>query len=558
MQPFNLVDFGGSFMKSVVHFAIHIIKRYLGGNPEQSVICITKTSIPMNKRVLLLLSAVFFFTALSAQVRPTGEVFDAELYNSLPLKAKVSTRSILPPQVSLEKFCPTPGNQGDYMTCAAWSSAYHFRTIIEAKQRGITNQADIDKLVYSPTWVYEILKPEGDDSCGEGLATARSLLVFKELGVPSYATLPFSCLAGDQKVRFAKLDPMMAEAQKARIRDLQILFLAKEGVDPQEKIRAIKKVLAEGYPVLVSHTLYDSFHGAKDVWRTLPAEATASDRHGSHAMVIVGYDDDKHGGAFRYLNSWGPDWGDGGFIWVPYTTTGDLCYGAYQAFPFPLIAPSTPPAPAPAPKPSVTPAPAPAPPAPVPVAENLPSGSMEFRLRDGAIMPVARISSRGLITEDDSPAGYETPAYRASSPYPSGTRFRFYMETENEGYVYAFASDLSQKVNKIFPYDNQVSALIGANSIVAFPADTKVIRMDENPGTDYLLVLYSQQELDTDLLEKTMAVTSGGLVAKVKAALGNALIDPAMVDYQANAAGFSVKPGATGTVVPVLVEISHQ
>lgn len=507
---------------------------------------------------LTLILAILLSFTLSAQQRATGEVFDAELYNSLPLKAKVSSRSILPPRVSLEQYCPTPGDQGAYMTCAAWSSAYHFRTIIEAKQRGITKQAEIDKLVYSPTWVYEILKPEGDDSCGEGLATARSLVVFKELGVPSYATLPFSCLTGDQKSRFAQLDPMMAEAQKARIRDLQILFLAKEGVDPQDKIRAIKKVLAEGYPVLVSHTLYDSFHDAKDVWRTLPAEATASDRHGSHAMVIIGYDDDKHGGAFRYLNSWGPDWGDGGFIWVPYATTGDLCYGAYQAFPFSRIAPSTPPAPAPAPKPSVTPAPAPAPPPPAPVAENLPSGSMEFRLRDGAPMPVSRISSRGLITEDDTPAGYETPAYRMNAPYPSGTRFRFYLETENEGYVYAFATDLTQKVSKIFPYDDQVSPLIGANSIVAFPGDTKVIRMDNNPGTDYLLVLYSQQALDTDRLLQAMATGSGGLVAKVKAALGKALIDPGMVAYKANAAGFTVKPGAAGTVVPVLVEISHQ
>ena len=513
----------------------------------------------MKTRISLLLVAALFGVTLSAQPRPTGEVFDAELYNSLPLKAKVSTRSVLPPRVSLERYCPTPGDQGNFMTCAAWSSAYHFRTIIEAKQRGLTDRAAIDRLTYSPTWVYEILKAEGDDSCGEGLATARSLLVFKELGVPSYATLPFACLSGDQKSRFAKLDPMMAEARKARIRDLQILFLAKEGVDPQEKIRAIKKVLAEGYPVLISHTLYDSFHGAKDVWRTLPGEATASDRHGSHAMVIVGYDDDKYGGAFRYLNSWGPDWADGGFVWVPYATTGALCYGAYQAFPFPRTAPSPRPAPAPAPKPApaISPSPAPAPPPPPPVAEKLPAGSLEFRLRDGSPMPVSRISSRGLITEDDSPAGYETPAYRMTSPYPSGTRFRFYLETENEGYIYAFASDLSQKVSKIFPYDKQVSPLIGAGSIVPFPGDTKVIRMDNNPGTDYLLVLYSRQALDTDHLEQTMATTSGGLLAKVRAALGEALIDPSAVSFTPAKVGFSVKPGAQGTVVPLLVEITH-
>ena len=513
----------------------------------------------MNVKAILLLAAWIFVSTLSAQNRPTGEVFDAELYNSLPLKAKVSSRNILPPRASLEKYCPTPGDQTSYMTCSAWSSAYHFRTIIEAKQRGLTDRAEIDKLAYSPTWVYEILKSEGDDTCGEGLATARSLLVFKELGVPSYKSLPFACMSGDQQSRFSKLDPLMPEAAKAKIRDLQILFRSKEGIDPLEKIKAIKKVLAEGYPVLVSHTLYDSFHSAKDVWRTQPGEATASDRHGSHAMVIVGYDDDKYGGAFRYLNSWGTEWGDNGYIWVPYATTGDLCYGAYQAFPFarnPAPAPYTAPAPAPEPSPVPTPAPVAPAPVPVPMAEALPAAGMEFRLRDGSPMKVSRVSTRNLITEDDT--ADERPAYRMVTPYPSGTRFRFYLETKNEGYVYAFASDLTSKVNKIFPYDDQVSPLIGNNSILAFPSDSKVIRMDNNPGTDYLLVLFSRQALDVGQLEKTMANTEGGLTAKVKAALGNALIDPNMVEYEAGNVRFNVKKGAKGTVVPVLVEITHQ
>lgn len=186
----------------------------------------------------------------------------------------------------------------------------------------------------------------------------------------------------------------------------------------------------------------------------------------------------------------------------------------------------------------------------------LPAASMEFVLRDGSQMKVSRVSTRNLITEDDT--ADERPAYRMTTPYPSGTRFRFYLETENEGYVYAFASDLTSKVNKIFPYDDQVSPLVGNNSIIAFPSDSKVIRMDDNPGTDYLLVLFSRQALDVERLEKTMAATKGGLTSKVKAALGNALIDPSMVEYDAGTVSFAAKKGAKGTVVPVLVEISHQ
>ncbi|MTB52823.1 C1 family peptidase [Lewinella sp. W8] len=505
--------------------------------------------------LMTLLCLFLSYTTLEAQRYPTGEVFDAEVYNALPLKAKVSTRSILPPRVSLEQYTPTPGDQGAFMTCSAWSSAYHFRTIIEAKQRGITDRTQIDKLTFSPTWVYEILKSEDDNSCGGGLMTAKTLLVFKELGVPSYSSLPFTCLAGSQQERFSQLDPLMEEAARARIRDLQILFLAKEGVDPQEKIQAIKKVLAEGYPVLISHTLYDSFHSAEEVWYTQAGEDQASDRHGSHAMVIVGFDDDKYGGAFRYMNSWGSNWGDNGFIWVPYATTGKLCYGAYQAFPFAPQAPPAPaPVPAPAPAPAPTPAPAPAPPPPPPVAASLPAGSLDFVLRSGEAMPVSRVSTRNLIVEDDV---VPVSTYRMQTAYPSGTRFRFYLNTETEGYVYALATDLSGKINQIFPYAPGVSPLVGSSSVIAFPADDKVIRMDNQAGTDYLLVLFSQQALDLPAIKRDMDALSGGLTERLGKVLGKALVDPGQVQYEAGRAGFRVRTGATGTVVPLMVAIEH-
>lgn len=495
-------------------------------------------------RTLLILLTFVLPLLLSAQPRSTGEVFDPEFYNTLPLKAKVSSRTVFPPRVSLEKYCPTPGDQGAFGTCAAWSSAYHFRTIMEAKRRGITDRATINKMTYSPTWVYELLKDTTDLNCDGGIMTAKSLLVFKEFGVPAYSKLPFTCLDGTQEERFAELDKLIPEAASAKIRDLQILFYAKEGVAAEEKIQAIKKVLAEGYPVLVSHTLLKSFQPSKEVWRTAPGEGMA-DEHGSHAMVIVGYDDEKFGGAFRYLNSWGSSWGDGGFIWVPYATTAAYCYGAYQAFPLA----TAPPVPAPTPTP-----------APAPVALELPAGGMQFMTNTGDLMPVSRVSTRNLITEDDPAINGtpELPAYRMQHPYPSGTRFRFYLETKVEGYVYAFASDLSREVNKIFPYDDQVSPLVGANSLIAFPSDTKVIRMDNNPGTDYLLVLFSREPLDEKELMRRMQRETGGLTSKISAALGDQLIDPKQVEFSAGEVNFKVKPGAKGTVVPVLVEITHR
>jgi C1A family cysteine protease len=37
-----------------------------------------------------------------------------------------------------------------------------------------------------------------------------------------------------------------------------------------------------------------------------------------HAICIIGYDDKRYGGAFEIVNSWGSDWGNGGYLWIKY------------------------------------------------------------------------------------------------------------------------------------------------------------------------------------------------------------------------------------------------
>jgi hypothetical protein len=36
-------------------------------------------------------------------------------------------------------------------------------------------------------------------------------------------------------------------------------------------------------------------------------------------MVVIGYDDYKNGGSFEVMNSWGPEFGDNGFVWIRYS-----------------------------------------------------------------------------------------------------------------------------------------------------------------------------------------------------------------------------------------------
>jgi hypothetical protein len=74
----------------------------------------------------------------------------------------------------------------------------------------------------------------------------------------------------------------------------------------------VKKVLSAGCPVHVSMNTGAAFSGVGRDGVFNAAEA-ASGRQGRHAMLIVGY----VGNFFTLKNSWGTDWGDQGFCYIP-------------------------------------------------------------------------------------------------------------------------------------------------------------------------------------------------------------------------------------------------
>ena len=505
----------------------------------------------MRQLTLLLLFATGI---MFAQQYPMGMDWDEESYRSIPYKAQFTSATYddLPKSVSLEKWSPTPGNQGQYGTCVAFAAAYGLRTMMLAKDRNMTNKQEITANALSPSYVYALIKKEDDVSCNKGANPKLGLEALKVAGAPSLNTLPYQCNPSISK-------EAQMEAIDYRIRDYQTLFFF-DVQEPGVKTNTTKKALAEGYPILLGMKLPESFFKAQKVWRAKPEDkGTMAKKHGYHAMVVIGYDDNYEGGAFRLLNSWGTGWGDAGYIWVPYTEYEEWAMGALQPYSYykkkeeekrPDVTPK--PNPTPIPKPEVVPDPD-----PNPIAGELPKGSLRFETNTGSQMQVSRISTRNLVVEDDV-EGEDLVAYRMTQGYPSGTRFRFYLKNENEGYIYAFATDLSQKINKILPYEDGMSPLIGANSELAFPSEKKVIRMDDNPGTDYLLILFSQQELNQAELLSKMQQASGGLTSKIKSALGDKLIDKSQVKYQSGNPGFEVKEGAQGYVVPLMVEITHQ
>lgn len=92
-------------------------------------------------------------------------------------------------------------------------------------------------------------------------------------------------------------------------------------------IVSIKQVLLTNKPVIFGTMVYSSFEGG-DVEKTgiIPIPDMKKESVlGGHCMLIVGYDDTKK--LVKVLNSWGSDWGDNGFCYIPYDyiTNEKLC-----------------------------------------------------------------------------------------------------------------------------------------------------------------------------------------------------------------------------------------
>lgn len=82
-------------------------------------------------------------------------------------------------------------------------------------------------------------------------------------------------------------------------------------------LQELKACLAEGFPVVIGFTVYESFE-SDEVARTgiMPMPAANEREMGGHAVLVVGYDDSQQRLIVR--NSWGASWGMAGYFTMPY------------------------------------------------------------------------------------------------------------------------------------------------------------------------------------------------------------------------------------------------
>ncbi len=89
-----------------------------------------------------------------------------------------------------------------------------------------------------------------------------------------------------------------------------------------QNLGQLKGCLAQGFPFVFGFTVFDSIYDASGKPKTIfPLPSTNDQTIGGHAVMAVGYDDDKL--LFTFRNSWGKAVGDAGYFYLPYSYVTD-------------------------------------------------------------------------------------------------------------------------------------------------------------------------------------------------------------------------------------------
>lgn len=220
-------------------------------------------------------------------------------------------RDFLPAAVDLSGYFPTVGNQGALGSCVAWASGYAARAYYA---RMIEHRDGTDPGNFpSPAFIYDAVhQPKGTDACGgNGTYTPDALRLLMH-GVQSLADFPYD----------GQTCPYLTDAQLAKGTDFKISAAYYVGfqVDKNgnatpmpDRVAQVEAQLAQGNPVIVGAVVDDAFqamHGPAggSIWQAGPV---GPNEHDGHEFTIVGYDDKQQ--EFKFINSWGAEWGDNGF-----------------------------------------------------------------------------------------------------------------------------------------------------------------------------------------------------------------------------------------------------
>ncbi len=429
------------------------------------------------------------------------EVYDKVLVYE-PLAA--GEKNYIPSSMSLAKYAPPRQHQGRQGSCVGWAGAYGARSILQARATG----QPVNESTFSPSFLYNQIALDGCQ--GSYLRDAmRSMQRDGSLPYEAYPYNPNSCAA--QPDQFQR-----QQASNYRISGYNRLSMDHNRYKVNSA--AVRQNLAQGAPVVIGMQVGGTFLNrmrGREVWQPTQQDYNMYGYAG-HAMCVVGYDDNKAGGAFQIMNSWGKEWGQNGIAWVRYRDFDHFVKEAYGLHPM---------------------------------------GSIE----DQTIDPKKLSAAFGLVENQGQQyiplKKVKANIFRTYQPLKKGDKFKIEVANSIDCYTYVFGEETNGSSYVLFPYTAKHSAYCGIVGTRLFPRDYS-LTLDDLGNRDQMAIVVSKKELDFESLNEQINNSKGNSYAeKVNAALSDVLIRNVLLKVGSKTIGFDSEASEGREAVAMIIEV---
>jgi C1A family cysteine protease len=217
-----------------------------------------------------------------------------------------------PAAADLREWCPPIESQGQLNSCTAHAGVGMIE-YFERKAFGKHTDA-------SRRFLYKVTRRLGGFEGDSGAFLRNTMGAMRLFGAPPEDYWPYD------EAEFDEEPPAFCYAFGQSYQATTYYRLDPPGADPSVVLASIKSHLASQLPAMFGFTVYSSISSSRPDGK-VPFPSETEKVEGGHAVMAVGYDDaievpsggsSPTRGAIMIRNSWGTDWGEDGYGWLPY------------------------------------------------------------------------------------------------------------------------------------------------------------------------------------------------------------------------------------------------